>query len=35
VAAMGGRIWVTSQEGRGSAFGFELPLARDAERGRV
>jgi len=28
VAAMGGRIWVRSEEGRGSSFGFELPLAR-------
>ena len=35
VTAMGGRIWVTSQEGHGSSFGFELPLARGAERGRV
>jgi two-component system phosphate regulon sensor histidine kinase PhoR len=35
VTAMGGRIWVSSHEGRGSSFGFELPLARDADRGRV
>jgi PAS domain S-box-containing protein len=28
VSAMGGRIWVDSEEGRGSRFTFELPVAR-------
>jgi PAS domain S-box-containing protein len=30
VTAMGGRIWVTSEEGAGSRFTFELPLAGTA-----
>ena len=28
VNAMGGRIWVESDEGKGSSFAFELPVAR-------
>jgi PAS domain S-box-containing protein len=30
VAAMGGRMWVTSKEGEGSRFTFELPAAKAA-----
>ncbi len=29
VREMGGRIWVDSEEGRGSRFAFELPVAQD------
>jgi PAS domain S-box-containing protein len=29
VTAMGGRIWVSSQEGQGSRFAFELPAAQE------
>jgi signal transduction histidine kinase len=31
VNAMGGRIWVDSEEGAGSSFNFELPLGRGLE----
>jgi signal transduction histidine kinase len=36
VTAMGGRIWVSSQEGEGSRFAFELPaaVADSARRGQ-
>jgi len=30
VHAMNGRMWVTSREGAGSTFSFELPVAQDA-----
>jgi PAS domain S-box-containing protein len=33
VTAMGGRIWVSSQEGEGSRFAFELPAAAGASAG--
>jgi PAS domain S-box-containing protein len=32
VVAMGGRMWLESDEGLGSTFAFELPVARPAER---
>jgi histidine kinase len=31
VTAMGGRIWVSSEEGEGSRFAFELPAAVAAQ----
>ena len=33
VTAMGGRIWVSSEEGEGSRFSFELPVAVAAQAG--
>jgi signal transduction histidine kinase len=35
LAAMGGRIWVESEEGQGSTFVFELPIATDGAEERV
>ncbi|HET7354481.1 MAG TPA: GAF domain-containing protein [Gaiellaceae bacterium] len=34
VSAMGGRIWVSSEEGEGSCFAFELPAAVPAQASR-
>jgi PAS domain S-box-containing protein len=34
VTAMGGRIWVASNEGSGSSFGVELPAANEGSVGR-
>jgi two-component system phosphate regulon sensor histidine kinase PhoR len=35
LAAMGGRIWVESEEGSGSTFVFELPIVTDGTEARV
>jgi PAS domain S-box-containing protein len=34
VAAMGGRMWVESEQGSGSSFVFELPVSKSAAAGR-
>jgi PAS domain S-box-containing protein len=34
VAAMGGRMWVESEQGSGSSFVFELPVSKRAATGR-
>jgi PAS domain S-box-containing protein len=34
VAAMGGRMWVESEQGAGSSFVFELPVSKGATAGR-
>ena len=35
VEAMGGRIWVKSDEGEGASFTFELPVAKEQEAGAL
>jgi signal transduction histidine kinase len=34
VAAMGGRMWVESEQGAGASFVFELPVSKGAGAGR-